>query len=165
MLLARKEFASRLLPSQISRAERAPKTQGPCTSANNAKSSFPTEKQMLTILQAARLREMIQGESGRVNAGLKAATRMGLTSGPTEAASVAMLHAPALLLLWLLLLDTSKAKLLWEATGLKGRCMGIEAPRRLELPSWHAWVELPCPISLHCTGYHISSTPSGLSQS
>ena len=91
-------------------------------------------------------------KSGRANAGMEAAKRMRRTSRPAEAASVAMLHAPALLLLlWLLLLDAPKPKLLWEAVGLEGGCMGIEGPRRLELPSWHAWVEVPCPISLHCT--------------
>lgn len=86
------------------------------------------------------------------NASMKAAKRMRLTSRPAKAASVAMLHAPALLLLRLLLLNTPKAKLLGEAAGLERGCMGIEAPWRLELPSWHAWVELPCPIRLHCMG-------------
>lgn len=80
---------------------------------------------------------------------------MRLTARPAESASVAMLHAPALLLWLLLLLDTSKAQLLWKAVGLERGCMGIEAPWRLELPSWHAWVELPCPISLHCMEYHV----------
>ena len=41
--------------------------------------------------------------------------------------------------------------------------MGIEAPGCLELPSWHAWVELSCPISLHCDGQAIQKRASGAS--
>ncbi len=64
-----------------------------------------------------------------------------------------VLPRPSLLLL--LLLRPTKAKLLlrllkWGPRGLEGGGVGVEGSGglRLELPSWHARVVLPCPVCL-----------------